>query len=68
MPYNLSDKITKYLTDHGVPSASIVDMVVSIALPNGGEMHRKINGLVTEAKLAAIVEEYKEYAAESASV
>lgn len=59
MTYSLSNKITRYLESKGVKGARIQESIIAIPTENGGEMHRKITGLITTAKLDAIIAEYR---------
>lgn len=61
MAYSLTDKITTYLADHGIEGATIREMVIAVPHPSGGEIHRRVDGLVTTEKLDAIIAEIKKH-------
>jgi PII-like signaling protein len=54
MSYSLDDKIIKYLADRGVKGATVHEGTIT-----AGKVSKTINGVVTKAKLDAIIEEYK---------
>jgi hypothetical protein len=58
MSYSLDDKITTYLSDHGVAGARVHEAII-VMPTQSGEIHRRVQGVVTKAKLDAIIEEYK---------
>jgi hypothetical protein len=58
MSYSLDDKITNYLSDHGVAGARVHEAII-VMPTQSGEIHRRVQGVVTKAKLDAIIEEYK---------
>lgn len=66
MAYSLADKITDYLADCGIEGATIREMIIAIPHPSGGEVHRRVDGLVTPEKLDAIVAEIKQKLEQSA--
>ncbi len=58
MSYDLQAKILNRLTELGVTGATIRDMTISAPTPTG-EFHWRVEGVVTEEKLATIAQAYK---------
>jgi hypothetical protein len=59
MAYSLDQKITGYLRAKGIDNARVLESIIVLPLPENGEFHRKIRGVITSDKLDAIIADYQ---------
>lgn len=55
----LSAAITSYLEDKGIEGARLLESIIILPTENG-EIHRRISGEITSAKLDSLIAEYQE--------